>query len=126
MEPETDLAEQVQKALVAHGAWKVRLAQAIETGSSEFSPAVVRLDDQCALGKWLHGSIAPTLQGMDQYQSVRTLHAQFHLAAGAVLETALDGRKTEARAAMEPSSDFARRSTQLTLALSAWSAAVGA
>ena len=124
MEPETDLAEQVQKALVAHGAWKLRLAQAIESGGSEFSPAVVRLDDQCALGKWLYGNIASALRDTDQYETVRKLHAQFHLTAAAVLESALKGQKAEARAAMEPGSEFARTSTQLTLALTAWRVAV--
>jgi hypothetical protein len=119
MEPGTDLAAQVQKALVAHGAWKVRLAQAIETGGSEFSPAVVRKDDQCALGKWLYMEIDPALKGED-YEKVRKLHAEFHLAAAGVLTLALEGRKAEAQAAMFTAQDFGRASTRLTIGLDAW------
>lgn len=119
MEPGTDLADQVQKALVAHSAWKVRLAQAIETGGSEFSPKIVRRDDQCALGKWLYSEIAPTLRG-DNYEKVRALHAEFHLAAAGVLTLALEGRKAEAQAAMFTVQDFGRASTRLTIALDAW------
>jgi hypothetical protein len=118
------LSEQVQKALVAHGAWKVRLAQAIESGSSEFSPETVRLDDQCPLGKWLVGVSDPALRQGDHFATVRRLHAQFHLAAASVLLLALSGKKPQARAAMEPGSEFATTSTRLTLALTAWRVAV--
>ncbi len=120
----SELARQVQKALVAHGAWKVRLAQAIDSGNSDFSPAVVRQDNQCELGKWLYGGIEAPLKGESHYESVRKLHGQFHVAAAAVLESALAGRSAEARAAMEPGSDFARASTHLTLELTAWQKAV--
>lgn len=123
MTPDTDLAEQVQKALVAHGAWKVRLAQAIDSGDSDFTAAAVRLDDKCDLGKWLYGGISATLRGSDQYEPVRNLHSKFHVAAAAVLELALNGQKAAARSAMESQSEFGRASTQLTLALSAWRAA---
>jgi hypothetical protein len=125
MDAGTDLGEQVQKALVAHGAWKVRLAQTIDASSSEFSPDVVRQDNQCALGKWLYEGIGPALRHGDHYQRVRKLHAGFHIAAAGVLELGLQGRKQEARAAMQPSSEFARASTQLSLALTAWRTAVG-
>jgi hypothetical protein len=119
-----DLADQVQKALVAHGAWKVRLAQAIETGSSEFLPSTVRKDDQCALGKWLYVDIDPALKS-DEYEMIRRLHAEFHLAAAGVLDMALAGRQAEAQAAMDTAHDFGRASTRLTLALVAWRSSVG-
>jgi hypothetical protein len=119
-----DLADQVQRALVAHGAWKVRLAQAIETGSSEFLPSAVSKDDQCALGKWLYVDIDPVLKS-DPYDTIRKLHADFHLAAAGVLDMALAGRKAEAQAAMDTGHDFGRASTRLTLALTAWRSSVG-
>jgi len=124
METVNDLADQVQQALVAHGAWKVRLAQAIETGKSESAPDAVRKDNQCALGRWLYGEISPALRRQGQYEAVRRLHADFHLAAAAVLALALEGRKGDAQAAMQSGQDFSRASTQLTLALSAWRSAV--
>lgn len=124
MEPGSDLADQVQKALVAHGAWKVRLAQTIETGASEFSPEVVRKDNQCALGKWLYADVAPSLQD-DHYETVRQLHAEFHKAAAGVLSLALAGQKAEAQAAMFTGQEFGRASAKLTIALSDWRTAVG-
>ena len=115
-----DLAEQVQKALVAHGAWKVRLASAIETGTSEFTPESVRADDRCALGKWLYYEIDPALKAQPQYAAVRKLHADFHVAAAKVLELALSGHKAEAQSAMLIGQEFGCASTQLTIALSNW------
>jgi hypothetical protein len=125
MDAGTDLVEQVQKALVAHGAWKVRLAHAIDASSCEFSPDFVRQDNQCTLGKWLYEAIGPGLRHGNHYEKARKLHAGFHIAAAGVLELGLQGRKQEARAAMEPSSEFARASAQLTLALTAWRTAAG-
>ena len=118
-----DLAEQVQKALVAHGAWKVRLAQAIASGASEFDPERVVLDSQCPLGMWLHSDLDPALKIGDHFEKVLKLHAEFHAAAGRVLRLALLGLKSDAAEAMEPDSGFARASTHLTLALTAWRAA---
>jgi len=120
MDPRSDLADQVQKALVAHGAWKVRLAQAIETGGSEFRADVVARDNECVLGKWLYGELPPALKRAPDYATVLKLHADFHRAAADVLVLALRGKPADARAAMEPSSAFGRASTHLTLALVAW------
>ena len=114
------LADQMTAAVTAHAAWKLRLAQAIATGSSDFTVPVVRQDNQCPFGKWLYGEIDPISRRSPDYEKVRTLHAGFHVAAAAVLALALAGKRVEAEAAMAPGSEFARVSTQLTLALTAW------
>jgi hypothetical protein len=114
------LADQLTAAISAHAAWKVRLAQAISSGSSDFAVPTVRLDNQCPFGKWLYGEIDPTSRRSPEYEKVRTLHAAFHVAAAGVLGLAVSGRRAEAEAAMGPGSEFARVSTQLTLALTAW------
>ena len=46
-----DLNTQIKSAIGAHGMWKVRLDQAIEKGSSEYTVAGVQVDNQCAFGK---------------------------------------------------------------------------
>jgi hypothetical protein len=114
------LADQLNAAVSAHAAWKVRLAQAIASGASDFAVPTVRLDNQCPFGKWLYGEIDPTLKRSPDYEKVRALHASFHVAAAGVLALALAGKRVEAEAAMAPGSEFARVSTQLTLALTAW------
>ena len=114
------LAEQITAAVTAHAAWKVRLSQAIAAGSSDFAVATVRQDNQCPFGKWLYGEVDPTSRSSPHYETVRKLHASFHVGAAGVLALALAGKRAEAEAAMAPGSEFARASTQLTLALTAW------
>jgi Chemoreceptor zinc-binding domain len=113
------LEEQITAAIAAHAAWKVRLAHAITYSSSEFAVEIVRQDNQCPFGKWLY-EIDPALRRSPDHEMVRTFHANFHSAAAGVLALALAGKQRTAEAAMEPGSEFARTSMQLTLALTAW------
>ncbi len=113
------LEEQITDAIAAHMAWKVRLARAIAYGSSDFVVEVVRQDDQCPFGKWLY-EIDPVQRRSPDHELVRTFHADFHVAAAAVLDLAVAGKRRAAEAAMEPGSEFARTSMELMLALVAW------
>jgi len=120
---DTSTHEQIQAALSAHAAWKQRLIEAIEKRSSTVAPATARLDDQCALGKWLHGSTLG--RGMKQsahYRKCLELHRQFHAAAGDVLALALAGKGDEAHRAMAPGSQFAQVSEALPSILREWDA----
>jgi hypothetical protein len=51
-----NLQEQIKSATGAHGLWKARLKSAIDSGSSQFSPSIVRLEDQCEFGEMASGS----------------------------------------------------------------------
>jgi methyl-accepting chemotaxis protein len=113
------LEQQINKAMAAHNAWKQRLLDAIQTGSSEHDPAKVSKDNQCDFGKWLY-SLPPAVQRTEHWQNVRALHAEFHKEAGRVLELALAGRQAEARQSMEPGGEFTRRSAALIEALIRW------
>ena len=44
------LQEQIQKAITAHGVFKVRLGQMVEAGGTEMTAAVAASDNQCPLG----------------------------------------------------------------------------
>jgi chemoreceptor zinc-binding protein len=112
-----EFIEQAQAAMRAHTQWKARLNKAIETGSSEFLVDVVRLDDRCDFGKWLHGQVG---NSDPHYIEVKRLHAEFHVAAASVLALAVGGRPAEATAAMAAHTPFARGSASLVLALTAW------
>lgn len=48
-----EMLEEVQNAIRAHGAWKLRLKTAIATGSSSLKVDDVARDDCCDFGKWL-------------------------------------------------------------------------
>jgi hypothetical protein len=113
--------EQIQRAITAHGVFKVRMGQMVETGSSEMSAATAGADDQCPLGQWLHNGLDPKLKTSPGYQTVRDLHATFHRAAGDVMALSLARKRTEALAAMEMGTTFKQTSAKLVIALTNWS-----
>jgi len=43
--------EEITKAISAHGNWKQRLRQAIESGNSEYTVEKLKVDNQCDFGK---------------------------------------------------------------------------
>lgn len=113
--------DEITKAIAAHGMWKTRLTQAIESGKMDTPVDTVRMDDQCAFGKWLYG-VSLDLQGTTsaQYEEVKKLHAQFHRVAAQVVELALSGKKHEALQLMSLDGEFTKISSKLTAAMSIW------
>jgi methyl-accepting chemotaxis protein len=103
----------VTKVIAAHGMWKYRLHNAIETGRSNFSPETVARDDQCPLGQWLYGDAPRTLGNSGDYAEIRELHAAFHRGAGEVLRLALAGDRAAAREQLGSGSSFLRTSATL-------------
>jgi purine-binding chemotaxis protein CheW len=113
-------SKQLNDALTAHRKWRARLKQAVESGTSEFRPGVVKLDNQCDFGKWLYYRITPEDQQSPHYQSIKQLHARFHLEAAKILEAALQGRKHEAERAFSSAGEFAQTSAALISELTVW------
>lgn len=115
-----DLDLEIAKAFGAHGAWKARIRQAIESGQSEHKPEIVALDSRCAFGKWLYGPDIPQeMRDTFDYKTVLELHAKFHQSAGMALEKALSGKQQEAKADLD-GGNFAKSSDALGSALSHW------
>jgi hypothetical protein len=113
-------ARELNKAIAVHGTWKVRLHDAIESGSSEFKPENVRLDNACDFGKWLYAIPIPE-RPKDFWGDVQKIHARFHTAAAVVLRLALDGKKQEALDLMtDMRGEFVSASKDLTNTLFAW------
>ncbi|MGE0592319.1 MAG: CZB domain-containing protein [Vicinamibacterales bacterium] len=112
---------EIEKAIGAHGMWKSRLLQMVETGTADTTAAAIRVDNQCVFGKWLYGS---TLTAVDRtgahYTTVKDLHAQFHVTAAKVAEHALAGRKAEAEKMLAMGGEYAEVSSKLTSAMMAW------
>lgn len=111
---------QINESVEAHVAWRIRLQEAIEKGTSEFSVENLKVSNLCDFGKWLYLEVDPSLQKSEQYQKVRDLHQSFHLAAANVLSLALSGKKNEATNAMEEGSEYVRLSTELINAMKQW------
>ena len=114
-----DQSEQINKALLAHGAWKHRLNTAVTTGKSEFTVAQVETDDRCDFGQWFYG-LPADLRATQCANKVRELHAQFHREAARVLGLALRGDKEHALKALGPGEKYSTVSGQLTLNLQKW------
>lgn len=118
--------QEIDKGIGAHGLWKARLKSAIDAGHMDTPVEVIRKDDQCAFGKWLHG---PTLSAADKasshYRIVRDLHAEFHRTAARVAELALAGKKADAEKQMALGGEYANVSTKLTAAMMAWKQSLG-
>ena len=106
--------ERLNAAIAAHGIYKTRLLDAIDSGDlTEFSAATAGRDDQCAFGKWLHSEIDPSLKASSRYNKVKQLHASFHVSVAKAIIMAAGAKK----AAQDTVQDAA---TPLTLELVAW------
>ncbi len=96
--------EQIVAAIAAHGAWKFRLATAVDAGAHSMDTAAVAKDDQCAFGRWLRDA-RPAAAERGHHESSRALHATFHRRAAEVLQM-VSARNLE-RAHERPSSPAA-------------------
>jgi methyl-accepting chemotaxis protein len=111
--------EQILKAVGAHGQWKRRLDEAIESGQSDVDVATASRDDACAFGKWL-GSLDEPSRSAPRVQSVCQMHRCFHHEAGKVLELALKGQQAQARKCVSVNGSFSVASAQLTKEMDNW------
>jgi hypothetical protein len=111
--------DDIEKALIAHGAWKHRLNTAIASGTSEFQVSQVREDNRCDFGKWFY-SLPAEIRGADHGMNIQKLHAEFHAEAARILDLALKGEKEEALRSLGTGSRYVGISGRLYLALSQW------
>lgn len=76
----------ITEAINAHMKWKARLQRCLDGTSDEvLNPMVICRDDQCALGKWIHGPAANHFHGDQGFSVLRSDHAQFHFVASNVV-----------------------------------------
>lgn len=112
--------DEINQAISAHGMWKTKLRNAIDTGECESTPDKVKHDNNCSFGKWLHERIDPEVKRTPSYKEIVDLHALFHKEAGAILEIALNGNKEEARNLMKLGGPFSALSANLTKKMIEW------
>ncbi len=114
------MQDQIKKAIGAHGLWKGRLKDAIETGKSEFTVAGVTADNNCEFGKWLQSLGEAGAGSKSHYDNVRRLHAAFHKEVGKVLGQALAGKRDEAGLALGPGTPYSNYSGELIREMMDW------
>jgi chemoreceptor zinc-binding protein len=112
--------DEIDKAISAHEMWKQKLRSAIDTGTCESTPDKVKMDNNCAFGKWLHERIDESVKSSPYYTEIVSLYAQFHKKAGAILELALNGDKEKASELMGLGQNFAKYSGALTKKMKEW------
>jgi hypothetical protein len=91
----------IDTAISAHENWKIRLQNVLNgTSTEKLDPEHVCKDDQCELGKWLHG---PGKKRLGKYPAFAVLvarHQFFHVQASTVLALAQAGDKAKAEQVM--------------------------
>jgi hypothetical protein len=114
----SNVLEHIDKAIGAHGKWKIKLRQSID-GTLTLDPVEVSMDNQCEFGKWLY-SFSGAQTSDPHYTEVRALHKAFHKAAGEVVSNVLKGDKAAALASIGLSGEYAAASSKLTVKMMEW------
>ncbi len=104
------------QAIEAHRQWKVKLRKAIAERDKLDSDAICR-DDQCPLGKWIHGPGGVQWGARPTFVELTTKHAEFHQTAGAVAKQINTGQYAQAERLIGSGSQFARVSTEVATIL---------
>ncbi len=115
----------IDRAISAHGAWKLRLREAIQSGGSTLDPQVVGTDNACEFGTWFY-ALPAEVRETPTGKRVRELHKEFHEVVGNVLQMALEGKRRKAAKAIDAGSKFAHLSSSLTQTLLDWKRSLSA
>ena len=92
----------IMDAINAHIKWKIRLESYLNGSSEEkLDPQIVCRDDQCVLGKWIHGPALKHFQDDSGFMTLRDDHAQFHVVAGSVVTNIQGNNKAAAEILMK-------------------------
>lgn len=102
-------------AIDAHAQWKIRLRTAIHT-KQPLDTATIARDDQCELGKWLHGEAKARYGTAPIFAELLSRHAVFHVAAGDVAKAIEAGQFAEAERLLGAPA-FVVASRQVTMAI---------
>lgn len=102
----------ISDAISAHMKWKGRLQSYLDGTSTEvLDPMVVCRDDQCVLGKWIHGPALNYFHNDEGFHKLRADHANFHFVAGNVVKMVQDNDRAGADALMK--NDYAHASREV-------------
>ncbi len=73
----------MKEALDAHMAWTLRMERRLRgEDAGDYRVADIAVDDNCVLGKWLHGPAQRHFGHLPEYGQLRKAHVGFHLIAG--------------------------------------------
>jgi hypothetical protein len=107
----SSLVEECDKAIAAHGTWKVKFKQMI-AGETKLDAVTVRRCDVCEFGKWLGDSGKSALG--PQFQGIYDAHKHFHGVAADVVQWHNAGEAEKVTAALATQGDFSKAGAALT------------
>ena len=98
-------------AIKAHMDWKLRLRACIDKTSKEkLDASIIAQDNQCVLGKWIHGEGAKFASD-PAYEPLKKTHAAFHQCAASIVKHCEAGTATDAL--VDNGSEFVKLSTEV-------------
>jgi methyl-accepting chemotaxis protein len=103
-------------AIEAHRQWKVKLRRAIDEKQQLDAETICR-DDQCPLGKWIHGPGGARWGSRPVFTQLQGKHAEFHLAAADVARRINAAAYGEAESLIGSGTRFSQVSTEVTTIL---------
>jgi len=106
------------EAINSHSKWKTKLASYLAKPDQSIQPSTVEPDNQCDLGKWLHGEGLKHSK-LPEYTSLLSDHARFHKAAAEVVRKADSGLKVTDEIALGSNSKFGSASMAVVKSLMA-------
>lgn len=110
---------EIERISMAYSQWKKGFLNAISSQQPNLEPEVIKRDDECQFGKWLHG-LPPEDMQSEHYTTVKALHSDFHKSAGEIAELVMSGKRDEALKRIEGSDQLSNITGRLSLALRIW------
>lgn len=108
----------LDQAIAAHTQWKLKLRTAIAR-KEQLDTAVVCRDDQCPLGRWLHGEGRMQYGARGTFTRLVDSHRKFHAEVGHVAREVNAARYAQAEKLLDAGSAFAKASTDVGVAIGA-------
>ena len=104
------------EAIQVHADWKIRLSTYLRKNDGSLKAAEARVDNRCALGRWLYGE-GKKYSSEAEYQILVGEHARFHRAAGEVVDKANSGQETNVESILHSESEYGIASRNVVKAI---------
>jgi methyl-accepting chemotaxis protein len=104
------------EAIQAHASWKMKLSSYLRNPDGSLNPDEICKDNQCTLGKWLHGE-GKAYAANTEYGMLKTAHANFHKEAADIVRRATGGQKVSDETVLGAKSKFSDYSAQIVTLL---------
>ena len=106
----------LNESIQSHAQWKFRFHQALLKNES-MDAGVIAKDNQCELGKWLHGEAKALHGDRKAFAQCVARHATFHTEAGKVAATINSHRMDEAQRMLASGSPFSEAAKAVAVSL---------